>query len=71
MEPITIGWEIILPFFIISGLLLVLAVINWIKAIENDNVRGNKWVWFVVIIFIYIIGPVLYFIFGRKRNQKN
>lgn len=66
MEPITIGWEIILPLIIVSGLLLVIAVIDWIKAEAAGNIRGNKWVWFV-ILFINIIGPVIYFIFGRKR----
>lgn len=61
----TIDWAIIVPLFIIQGILLLIAIIDWAK--QENNVRGNRWVWFVVIVFVNIVGPVLYFIFGRRK----
>jgi len=31
------------------------------------EVRGNKWLW-TGISFVNFIGPITYFIFGRKKN---
>lgn len=63
----SINWELLLPIFIIQGILLLIAIIDWIK--NPEDIRGNRWVWFVVIVFVNIVGPILYFIFGRRRNQ--
>lgn len=62
----SINWELILPIFIIQGILIVVGIIDWAK--QAENTRGNRWVWFVVIIFINIIGPIAYFIFGRRKD---
>jgi len=66
-EPITIDLELLLPYFIIQGILVVAAVIDWIK--QEGNMRGNQWVWLVVIVLVTVIGPILYFLFGRKRKK--
>ena len=63
MDSINLG--LILPLFLIQGILIVVAVFDWIK--QEGNVRGNRWVWLVIILVFTIIGPVLYFIFGRRR----
>ncbi|MFD1850471.1 PLD nuclease N-terminal domain-containing protein [Oceanobacillus bengalensis] len=60
-----INWGIIAPLFFIQGLLLIFAILDWAKA---DNFRGPKWMWFCIIVFINIVGPVVYFLFGRRRN---
>ncbi|MCM3739524.1 PLD nuclease N-terminal domain-containing protein [Oceanobacillus luteolus] len=65
MESLAINWQLILPLFFIQGILLIVGILDWAK--QGENVRGNRWVWFVVIVFINIIGPILYFIFGRRR----
>ncbi|MDF2903094.1 MAG: putative negative regulator of sigma YxlE [Bacillus sp. (in: firmicutes)] len=56
---------IILPIFIIQLILLVVALIDLYK-VEKTN--GPKWVWILVILLLNIIGPILYFVIGR-RNQ--
>lgn len=61
----TINWGIIAPIFVIQLILLVIAIIDLIRI---EKALGPKWVWALVIIFINIIGPIIYFIFGR-RNQ--
>jgi len=58
-----INWLLVAPLVLIQLVLLVAALIDLIR-IRSTN--GPKWVWALVIIFINIIGPILYFIFGRK-----
>jgi hypothetical protein len=61
----TINWAVIAPFIVIEGILLIVALIDWAK---TDRFNGPKWMWFFIIIFINILGPILYFIFGRGRQ---
>lgn len=57
---------------IIGGLiqsgLLFLALWD-IKRRPSDEIRGNKWVW-TAVVFINFIGPITYFLFGRKRDSE-
>ncbi|MCF3943621.1 PLD nuclease N-terminal domain-containing protein [Oceanobacillus alkalisoli] len=63
MDSLNLG--LILPLFFIQGILIIVAVFDWIK--QEENVRGNRWVWLVIILVLTIVGPILYFIFGRRR----
>ncbi|WP_102263207.1 PLD nuclease N-terminal domain-containing protein [Mesobacillus jeotgali] len=60
-----INWALIAPILVIQFILFVVAVVDLIK-IEKTN--GPKWVWAIVILVFNIIGPILYFVIGR-RNQ--
>lgn len=60
-----INWGIIAPLIVIQIILMIVALIDWVK-IEKTN--GSKWLWLFIIIFINTIGPILYFIFGRKER---
>ncbi len=60
-----ISWGIIAPIVFIQILLLAIALIDLSKISETN---GPKWVWAVVIIFISIFGPIIYFIMGRKQG---
>ena len=57
--------SVALPFFLVQGILTVLAVFDWIRNL--DRIRGNRWVWLAVILVLTIIGPIIYFIFGKRR----
>ncbi|WP_019413006.1 PLD nuclease N-terminal domain-containing protein [Paenisporosarcina sp. TG20] len=59
-----IPWGIIAPIFIIQLILLIIALIDLSKI--NDT-NGPKWLWALIIIFVNILGPILYFILGRKQ----
>lgn len=61
----SINWAIIAPFIIIQGILLIIAIIDWSRA---DKFNGPKWMWLFIIVFVNILGPILYFIFGRRRD---
>ncbi|TSJ66179.1 PLDc_N domain-containing protein [Allobacillus salarius] len=55
---------ILAPLFILQLILMVIALIDLAK---NDEPKGPKWVWTLVIIFINIVGPIVYFIAGKRR----
>lgn len=54
---------IIAPLLIVQVLLTFFALIDWIK---QENTRGPKMLWLFIIIFVATLGPVLYFIIGKK-----
>lgn len=57
---------ILAPLFVIQLILLITAVVSLVKA---DETNGPKWLWVIIIVFVNIIGPILYFIFGRRNHS--
>ncbi|MBT2691038.1 PLDc_N domain-containing protein [Bacillus sp. ISL-47] len=57
------NWAILAPFIIIQLIFMVVAIIDLVR-IEKAN--GPKWVWALIILFINLLGPIIYFIFGRR-----
>lgn len=49
-------------------LLLVAALIDLRKRSPQEITGGDKRIWSVVV-FINYIGPIAYFLFGRKRTE--
>jgi hypothetical protein len=56
---------ILTPIILLQIVLLVAAIIDLIR---QPKVRGPKWVWALVIVFVNIFGPIIYFLFGRKEE---
>ena len=57
-----------LPFLIpIILLQLVLLVVALLDLARRERTRGPKWVWVLVIVFVNIIGPILYLMLGRDE----
>jgi hypothetical protein len=56
-----------LPFLVPLIILeIILAITALVHVLRNPKYRfGNKIMWIVVVLFIQIIGPVVYFAFGR------
>lgn len=59
----TLNWALIAPLIVIQFVLMIMALID-IKRIHATN--GPKWAWILVVI-VNTIGPIVYFIFGRKN----
>ncbi|WP_019241758.1 MULTISPECIES: PLD nuclease N-terminal domain-containing protein [Bacillus] len=59
----TLLLQILVPIIILQLILMVTALVSLIK---QEETRGPKWLWTIIILFVNLIGPVVYFIFGRK-----
>jgi len=55
----------LIPLLILELVLLVVALVD---LLNRQNVRGDKMLWVVLIVFVGIIGPIVYFIFGRRKD---
>jgi len=55
----------LIPIIIIE---LVLAITALIHVLKHPNYRfGSKVFWILFVLFIQIIGPIIYFAFGREE----
>ncbi|MED1603217.1 PLD nuclease N-terminal domain-containing protein [Alkalihalophilus marmarensis] len=56
---------VIAPFLVIQFILMLVALFDWFR-IEKTN--GPKWFWLIIIVFVNLIGPILYFVIGRRQD---
>jgi hypothetical protein len=57
---------LLLPIIVIQLGLMIAALID----LEHDERRvrgGSKLVWALVIVFVNVLGPILYFVAGREE----
>ena len=54
----------IVPILVIQLLLIVAALADLVR---REETRGPKWLWLIVIVFLNLLGPILYFILGREE----
>ena len=65
-DQLTALLPFLIPLFIIEVGLIVAALLDLTK---RQHVRGeNKVVWVLVILLLGVIGPIVYFIFGRETD---
>ncbi|MEN6313326.1 MAG: PLDc N-terminal domain-containing protein [Clostridiaceae bacterium] len=56
----------LIPVIIIEWALAIIALIHVLK---HPNYRfGNKVLWILIVLLIGIIGPIVYFAFGRGEE---
>lgn len=60
-----INWAIIAPFIIIQFILMIIALIDWTRTKQTN---GPRWLWLIIIIVGNMIGPILYFVLGRRDH---
>ncbi|MBM3150631.1 MAG: PLDc_N domain-containing protein [Chloroflexi bacterium] len=53
----------LIPVVIIQLGLVIAALLDLIR---RERTRGPKWAWALVIVLVNFIGPILYFVVGRK-----
>ena len=65
MEIIKQYLPLLIPVILIELGLMVTALVDLIRRAQT---RGPKWVWALVIVLINFIGPIIYFVAGRKEE---
>lgn len=60
-----INWALIAPLIILQVILMVFALVSCLK---QEETNGPKWMWILMILFLNMLGPVLYFLVGRKNK---
>jgi hypothetical protein len=53
----------LLPILLIQLGLVIAALLDLVK---REKTRGPKWLWLIVILFVNLIGPIIYFLVGRE-----
>lgn len=62
LETIREWLPLLLPLIVIQLVLMIAALIDLLR---RQQPRGPKWVWVLVILFVNMIGPIIYFLVGR------
>ena len=58
----------LIPFLIPIVLLqLGLMVFALVDLVRRERTKGPKWIWALVVIFVNLIGPVIYLVVGREE----
>jgi hypothetical protein len=60
-----IPWAIIAPILVLQFILMIVALISCIR---EEATNGPKWMWILVILLVNLLGPILYFVIGRRQN---
>lgn len=70
MELLTPSAALILwmSLMLLTLLLPILAVISLLRSEYRDST--TKLIWLIAILFLPFVGPVLYFLIGRKQRVK-
>ncbi|NEW05955.1 PLDc_N domain-containing protein [Paenibacillus sp. SYP-B3998] len=58
---------VILPVFAIGMILILIALMDLYK---HRKTRKNVWLWSLIIIFLNMFGPIMYFVIGRKDRER-
>lgn len=69
MQQATIDWPRYLPLILpIVALQLILLIAALRDIMKRKSTHGSRQMWIFIVVFINILGPVLYFVFGRKED---
>lgn len=59
-------WPFLIPLLVAE---LALGITALIHVLKHPNYRfGNKVMWALIVMCVQIIGPIIYFIFGRGEE---
>lgn len=58
---------LLIPLALLELLLVVFALVDLVRR-EPQRVRGSKVAWALIILLIGTLGPVCYFMLGRKEE---
>ncbi|MGE5530077.1 MAG: PLD nuclease N-terminal domain-containing protein [Patescibacteria group bacterium] len=66
MELIEKYLPLLIPLILLQLGLLIAALADLLRR-EPERIRGGaRWPWVIAIVLVNILGPLAYFVFGRK-----
>ncbi|HBG4411946.1 TPA: PLDc_N domain-containing protein [Clostridioides difficile] len=66
MENLMEYLPLLVPVIILDLILIITALVHGLR---HPNYKiGNKAIWIIVVLFISLIGPILYFTIGRGEE---
>ncbi|HBG0705905.1 PLD nuclease N-terminal domain-containing protein [Clostridioides difficile] len=66
MENLMEYLPLLVPVIILDLILIITALVH---VLRHPNYKiGNKVIWIIVVLFISLIGPILYFTIGRGEE---
>ncbi|MGB9856999.1 MAG: PLD nuclease N-terminal domain-containing protein [Dictyoglomaceae bacterium] len=66
MENISQYLPLILPLLILQLIFQIFALVDLFRRSKEEIRWENKIIWVLIILVFGILGPIVYFIFGRK-----
>jgi hypothetical protein len=58
--------QILIPVLIVT---VTLAVTTFVHVLLHPNYRfGNRTMWIIIVLLVQIIGPIIYFAFGKEEE---
>ncbi len=57
---------LLIPLFLIQLGLMIAALVDLIK---RKKTKGPKWMWIIIVVFVNMIGPIVYFVVGREDEE--
>jgi hypothetical protein len=54
---------LLIPLFLIQLGLMITALVDLSK---RERTRGPKWMWIIIVVFVNLIGPIVYFVIARE-----
>lgn len=60
-----VNWSLIAPIIVLQVILMIAALVSCIR---QEDTKGPKWMWVLIILFVNLLGPILYFVIGRKNG---
>ena len=64
-ELASIPWNLIWPLIALQFILMVVALID---VLRHKRTNGPFIMWIFIIVLGSLIGPIIYFIFGRRNE---
>ena len=55
-----------IAFWVVGLILFIVALIDVLR--RNFSNPSDKTLWIILIIVLYVLGPILYFIIGKKKG---
>jgi len=56
--------ELVWPVLAVELVLLVVALVDCVPSMDTN---GPKWLWVLLTVIVPVLGPMVYFMFGKKR----